>query len=50
MAIARMGGAGLTTFFVLSGFLLSHVYADQLRDGLTRQAYWKFLWARFARV
>ena len=37
-------------FFVLSGFILTHVYGDAFRGGVTRAAYWKYLRARFARV
>lgn len=37
-------------FFVLSGFILTHVYGEAFRWGVTRAAYWKYLRARFARV
>lgn len=37
-------------FFVLSGFILTHVYGETFEEGLKRPAYWKYLRARFARV
>ncbi|HVU95356.1 MAG TPA: acyltransferase [Puia sp.] len=37
-------------FFVLSGFILTHVYGYAFRGGVTRVAYWNYLRARFARV
>ena len=42
------GYLGVEMFFVLSGFILSHVYLDGL--GKDRFHYGKFLWARLARV
>ncbi len=42
------GYLGVECFFVLSGFILSHVYLDGLGQG--RFHYGKFLWARLARV
>lgn len=50
LAIARQGMCGLTTFFVLSGFILAHVYAERFRSGVDRAGYRDFLWARFARI
>jgi peptidoglycan/LPS O-acetylase OafA/YrhL len=37
-------------FFVLSGFIISYVYADIFKDVFTGASYWKYLKARFARV
>lgn len=37
-------------FFVLSGFILCHVYGDVFRDGVRRPVYLHYLRARFARV
>lgn len=42
------GYLGVETFFVLSGFILSHVYLEQA--GGKRLNYGGFLWARIARV
>ena len=48
MNVARLGGSGLTIFFVLSGFILSYVYADLFKEG--RVTYTSFMRARIARV
>lgn len=45
--IAR-GYLGVELFFVLSGFILSHVYLENF--GQRRFSYGSFLWARLARV
>lgn len=42
------GYLGVETFFVLSGFILSHVYLEAAGD--KRFSYGGFLWARLARV
>ncbi len=42
------GYLGVEVFFVLSGFILSHVYLE--RAGSRRFSYGAFLWARIARV
>ncbi len=42
------GYLGVEVFFVLSGFILSHVYLEQA--GSRRFSYGGFLWARIARV
>jgi peptidoglycan/LPS O-acetylase OafA/YrhL len=42
------GYLGVELFFVLSGFILSHVYLQSFGEG--RFHYGKFLWARIARV
>ncbi|CAN5835939.1 acyltransferase [soil metagenome] len=53
MAGARPGAVekgylGVELFFVLSGFILSHVYLQSF--GETRFSYGSFLWARLARI
>lgn len=47
-ALVAKGYLGVELFFVLSGFILCHVYLDQVGDG--RFKYGGFLWARLARV
>ena len=42
------GVLGVELFFVLSGFILSHIYLEKVRDG--RFDYGAFLWARLARI
>lgn len=42
------GYLGVELFFVLSGFILCHVYRTQVEDGTFR--YGSFLWARLARI
>lgn len=37
-------------FFLLSGFVLTHVYGEHFADGLGRPAFKRFLVARFARI
>lgn len=39
---------GVDLFFILSGFILSHVYLRQAEAG--KFAYWNFILARFARI
>jgi peptidoglycan/LPS O-acetylase OafA/YrhL len=49
--IAFHGGAnGVMIFFVLSGFILSHVYRNQFVDGIRGKDYMHFLYFRFARI
>lgn len=47
VAVTR-GYLGVEVFFVLSGFILSHVYLEAA--GQKRHSYGGFLWARIARV
>ena len=37
-------------FFVLSGFIITHVYRGEFFDGVSRARYGRFLLTRFARV
>lgn len=47
-AVVGKGYLGVELFFVLSGFILSHVYLAAFGEGRFR--YGRFLWARLARV
>ncbi len=46
--LVAKGYLGVELFFVLSGFILSHVYLQSFGDGGFR--YGSFLWARLARI
>ena len=46
--VVAKGYLGVETFFILSGFILSHVYLEAA--GEKRFSYGGFLWARLARV
>ncbi len=46
-AVAK-GYLGVELFFVLSGFILCHVYLERFKDG--DFSYREFLWARLARI
>ena len=46
--IVAKGYLGVELFFVLSGFILSHVYLERFRN--RNFSYREFLWARLARV
>lgn len=46
----RYGGHGVTLFFVLSGFILSHVYVETFKTKVTVPAFWSFMLFRFARL
>ena len=37
-------------FFVLSGFIMSHVYGNTFSENWTKQAFWRYMSARFARI
>jgi peptidoglycan/LPS O-acetylase OafA/YrhL len=37
-------------FFIMSGFIISHIYQQSFQNGLTYQSFRKFIVARFARV
>ncbi|QJD78196.1 acyltransferase family protein [Spirosoma rhododendri] len=37
-------------FFILSGFIISHVYSDTFTYSVHRHQYWHYIGARFARV
>jgi peptidoglycan/LPS O-acetylase OafA/YrhL len=47
-ALAAKGYLGVEVFFILSGFILCHVYLPSVESG--RYRYGGFLWARLARV
>ena len=47
-AFVAKGYLGVELFFVLSGFILSHVYLERFRDGAF--SFRDFLWARLARI
>jgi peptidoglycan/LPS O-acetylase OafA/YrhL len=37
-------------FFILSGFIMTHVYLDRFSMGVSKSNYWQYLRARFARI
>jgi peptidoglycan/LPS O-acetylase OafA/YrhL len=37
-------------FFIMSGFIIRHVYGDSFASGVTRTQLWQFFVARFARI
>lgn len=49
-AFSARGHFGVDAFFVLSGFILSHVYATTFASGVRSQDYKEFGLARFARI
>lgn len=49
-AFFASGYSGVTFFFVLSGFVITHTYADHFRGGVDRRTLWAYAVARFARV
>ena len=46
--VGAQGGAAVSLFFVLSGFVLTYNYADWFRDDCARVG--RFAWARFTRI
>lgn len=44
------GYLAVDLFFMLSGFVMTHVYHRAFSDTVTPQHYWKFIFARIARV
>jgi peptidoglycan/LPS O-acetylase OafA/YrhL len=44
------GYLAVDLFFVLSGFVLAHVYGEHFSRGITVAGYLSFLWARIARI
>jgi peptidoglycan/LPS O-acetylase OafA/YrhL len=49
MPIAGLGYLGVDLFFILSGFVLTHVHGERFRRG-GRRAYPDFIWRRIARI
>lgn len=47
-AFVAKGYLGVELFFVLSGFILCHVYLERFKDG--GYSYREFIWARLARI
>jgi peptidoglycan/LPS O-acetylase OafA/YrhL len=50
IAFLTSGYCGVTVFFVLSGFVLTHNYFDRLRSAPRPRLLWSYLVARIARV
>ncbi|HXL54804.1 MAG TPA: acyltransferase family protein [Chitinophagaceae bacterium] len=46
----RKGYLMVDLFFVMSGFIIFHVYNSNFRSSINRQSFSKFLIARFARI
>ncbi len=44
------GYLSVDLFFILSGFIMTHVYLDRFKSGVTKSNYWAYLRARFARI
>lgn len=50
MPLARHGNYGVAVFFVLSGFILFHVYRTWFDRMVTAARYGRFMWHRIARI
>jgi peptidoglycan/LPS O-acetylase OafA/YrhL len=48
--LVRAGGLGVTVFFVLSGFIMTHVYRSKFRSNLSLLSWGEFLQNRIARL
>ena len=46
----RDGYLFVDLFFILSGFIMTHVYLESFLMGVSRSNYWTYLRARFARI
>ncbi len=44
------GYLSVDLFFILSGFVMTHVYLDRFDSGVSKSSYWQYLRARFARI
>jgi peptidoglycan/LPS O-acetylase OafA/YrhL len=44
------GYLSVDLFFILSGFIMTHVYWERFHDGVSKANYWQYLRARFARI
>jgi peptidoglycan/LPS O-acetylase OafA/YrhL len=44
------GYLAVDLFFILSGFIMTHVYWERFSDGVSKSNYWAYLRARFARI
>lgn len=50
MPLAQHGNYGVVVFFVLSGFIMLHVYRSWFDCEVTAAHYGRFMWHRFARI
>ena len=46
----RDGYLFVDLFFILSGFIMTHVYLESFLMGVNKTSYWTFIRARFARI
>jgi peptidoglycan/LPS O-acetylase OafA/YrhL len=44
------GYLAVDLFFILSGFIMTHVYLERFSAGVSKSNYWQYLRARFARI
>jgi peptidoglycan/LPS O-acetylase OafA/YrhL len=49
-ALLNKGYLAVDLFFMLSGFVMTHVYREVFAQRVSPRSYWTFLWARIARV